>query len=467
MQEQLHLYYTNDLHSNFEQWPRVVSYLKEAKASSSTENNSTWVVDIGDHMDRVHPISEAFMGKANVELLNDAGYDVVTMGNNEGITLSHQDLFHLYDEAEFEVVCANLHSLKGREPNWLKPTTTIKSVNGIKAGFIGLTAPFNAFYELLDWHVSPHFDMLKACIEELKESTDIIILLSHLGLSEDQEIARRFEDIDVIIGGHTHHLLRTGEHINNAVITAAGKHCSFIGEVILTWDHDNGKLISKEAYATDISRQPKDLQTEQKLQLLTEKADSILGETVVHLEKSIDVQWFKHTKIMQELTETIKNWTSADIAMLNSGLLLDQLPAGDISYGDIHRVCPHPINACVVEVTGNELTEVVRACFKKDFTELKLKGFGFRGEVLGRMVFAGLHVQTAFHDNGEEFVKEVSLPDGDALKSDITYRVATADTFTFGRLLPEVAKSEVKDYFLPEFLRDHLATTLKEKFSKS
>ena len=300
MQEQLHLFYTNDLHSNFEQWPRVVSYLKEAIASSSTENNTTWVVDIGDHMDRVHPISEAFMGKANVELLNDAGYDVVTMGNNEGITLSHQDLFHLYDEAEFEVVCANLHSLKGQEPKWLKPTTTIKSVNGIKAGFIGLTAPFNAFYELLDWHVSPHFDMLKACIEELKDSTDIIILLSHLGLSEDQEIARRFEDIDVIIGGHTHHLLRTGEHINNAVITAAGKHCSFIGEVILTWDHDNGKLISKEAYATDISSQPKDLQTEQKLQLLTEKADSILGETVVQLERSIDVQWFKHTKIMQE-----------------------------------------------------------------------------------------------------------------------------------------------------------------------
>ncbi|WP_042222668.1 bifunctional metallophosphatase/5'-nucleotidase [Oceanobacillus manasiensis] len=467
MRERIHLYYTNDLHSNFQQWPRVVSYLKEAKTSTMTEGNTTWVVDIGDHIDRVHPVSEAFMGKANVELLNEAGYDIITMGNNEGITLSHDELHHLYDEAKFDVVCANLHSTKGQNPEWLKSTTMVQSVNGVNVGFIGLTAPFNDFYELLDWHVSSHFDMLATSIKELKDSADVIVLLSHLGLSEDQEIARRFEEIDVIIGGHTHHLLRTGEKINNTVITAAGKHCNFIGEVIITWDHEAGQLVSKEAYATDITNQAKDLQTEQKLRLLEEEAARILGETVVHLQEPINVQWFKHTTIMQELTNTVKDWTKANIAMLNSGLLLDQLPAGDISYGDIHRVCPHPINACVVEMTGKELLEVVRACFKKDFTELKLKGFGFRGEVLGRMVFSGLHVHTAFHENGEEFVKEVYFPGGEALDSDVTYRVATADTFTFGRLLPEVAKSEVKDYFLPEFIRDHLAVTLKNRFLKS
>ncbi|MFD2629011.1 bifunctional metallophosphatase/5'-nucleotidase [Oceanobacillus kapialis] len=467
MQERIHLFYTNDLHSNFTQWPRVVSFLKDAKSSRMAEGNTSWVVDIGDHMDRVHPISEGFMGKANVELLNKAEYDVVTMGNNEGITLSHDDLFNLYNDAAFQVVCANLHSLDGDEPAWLKPFCTMSSIKGIKVGFIGLTAPFNDFYELLGWHVSPQFDMLATCVEELKASTDIIVLLSHLGLSEDQEIARRFKDIDVIIGGHTHHLLRTGENINETIITAAGKHCSFIGEVILTWDHDEGKLVSKEAYATDISNHAKDLQTEQTLHSLGEDAASILGETVVHLQKPIVVQWFKHTEIMQELTDTIKMWTNADIAMLNSGVLLDQLPAGDVSYGDIHRVCPHPINACVVELTGNELLEVVRASLKKDFTELKLKGFGFRGEVLGRMVFAGLHVYTSFHDNGEEFVKEVSLPGGESLDPQRTYRLATADTFTFGRLLPEIAKSTVKDYFLPEFLRDHLATTLKRRFAKN
>src|SRR5690625_2697345 len=280
MQEKLYFYYTNDLHSNFEQWPRVAAFLKQESAKRAAADDSYWLIDIGDHVDRVDPIAEAFMGKANVALLNELDYDVVTIGNNEGITLPHEDLFHLYDDAAFQVVCANLESRDKRDPHWLQHTVQIKSIKGVKVGFIGLTAPFNAFYELLGWHVSSPYHVLASYIEGLKEKTDVIILLSHLGISEDQEIARRFPEIDVIIGGHTHHLLRTGEHVNNTIITAAGKHCSYVGEVILTWDHEKKQLVKKEAYATDVTHLAKDLQTEQSLHQLNDRAAEILGEVV-------------------------------------------------------------------------------------------------------------------------------------------------------------------------------------------
>lgn len=464
MQEKIFFYYTNDLHSNFEQWPRVAGFLKEAKASRAATNDSCWVIDIGDHVDRVHPIAEAFMGRANVQLMNEAGYDLVTLGNNEGITMAHEDLFHLYDNANFQVVCANLNSLTGSEPGWLKPSVQLQTINGVKIGIIGLTAPFNAFYELLNWHITPAFAELENYVTKLKGTADIIILLSHLGLNEDQEIARRFKDIDVIIGGHTHHLLRTGELVNNTIITAAGKHCAFVGEVILTWDHTKKEIAKKEAYTTDITHLAKDLQTEQTLQEMQADAAKVLNKTIVEIDNPIEVKWFQHTEIMQQLTNKLKEWTKADCAMLNSGLLLDQLPAGKITYEDIHRICPHPINPVVVELNGDELLEVIRASLTKDFMELKLKGFGFRGEILGRMVFSGLEVVTGFHENGEEFVKEACFTDGKPLDPAKTYLVATADTFTFGRLLPEVAKSEVKRYFLPEFLRDLLAAALKEEY---
>ncbi|MEC5424962.1 bifunctional UDP-sugar hydrolase/5'-nucleotidase [Virgibacillus sp. C22-A2] len=464
MEEKINLFYTNDLHSNFEQWSKVVGFLKDVKAQKSAAHESCWIVDIGDHIDRVHPIAEAFMGKANVQLMNHAGYDLATIGNNEGITLAHDDLFHLYDEADFQVVCANLHSLDNKEPDWLKPTVTIQSVKGVKIGIIGLTAPFNAFYELLDWHISPQYEALDKYVEQLQQSTDIIILLSHLGINEDQEIARRFGAIDVIIGGHTHHLLRTGEYINNTLITAAGKHCAFVGEVILTWDHILNKLVKKEAYTKEITHLAKDLHTEQTLNEMQEKADQLLAKRVVVINNPIEVRWFKQTEVMQQLTNTLKKWTKSDIAMLNSGLLLDHLPAGEVTLKDIHRICPHPINPCVVELKGDELLEVVRASFTKEFMELKLKGFGFRGEVLGRMIFSGMEVKTSFHDSGEEFVQEVTLH-GSPIQVERTYTLATADTFTFGRLLPEIAKSEVKRYFLPEFLRDLLAETLRTNFA--
>src|SRR5699024_9564950 len=105
MQEKLYFYYTNDLHSYFIHWTHSVIFLKDKRARRELSKESHWTFDIGDHLDRVHPIAEAFMGKANIELLNEADYDVVTLGNNEGITLAHDDLFHLYDHADFNVVC--------------------------------------------------------------------------------------------------------------------------------------------------------------------------------------------------------------------------------------------------------------------------------------------------------------------------------------------------------------------------
>ncbi|MFD1361476.1 bifunctional metallophosphatase/5'-nucleotidase [Lentibacillus salinarum] len=464
MQEKLYVYYTNDLHSNFDIWPQVTGFLKGAREKRMAENQACWLMDIGDHVDRVHPIAEAFMGKANVQLMNDAGYDLVTIGNNEGITMAHEDLYHLYDDADFQVVCANLHSMTEAEPEWLQSTVHLQSDSGIKIGVIGLTAPFNAFYELLDWHISAPFQTLEEHISKLKKSADIIILMSHLGISEDQEIARRFKAIDVIIGGHTHHLLRTGETVHNTLITAAGKHCDFAGKVVLTWDHDQKQLVDKTATVHDMTDRPRDLATEQSLHALTEKADNLLEQTVIQLQEPIDVKWFQHTTIMQKLTETLQEWTHADVSMLNAGVLLDQIPAGKVTHKDIHRICPHPINPCVVELNGAELTEAIRASMTRDFTELKLKGFGFRGEILGKMIYAGLDVHTVLREDSSEYVEAIYY-NGAPLDPEKLYKVATADTFTFGRLLPEVAKSEEKHYFLPEFLRDLLAYTLHHKIA--
>src|SRR5690625_1959859 len=139
MEEKIYFYYTNDFHSNFEQWPRVAGYLKDAKAKKIAENQSCWIVDVGDHVDRVHPIAEAFMGKANIELMNDVGYDLATLGNNEGITLAHDDLYHLYDDEELHVVCANLQSMTTDDLDWLQSTLQFEFVIGDESSLIYLT----------------------------------------------------------------------------------------------------------------------------------------------------------------------------------------------------------------------------------------------------------------------------------------------------------------------------------------
>lgn len=461
MHETIRFYYTNDLHSYFDHWAQVATYLKAKRHESNLNNESYWTLDIGDHLDRVNPITEATMGKANVELLNNLDYDFATIGNNEGITLSHQQVYHLYDDANFEVICSNLQCTVAENPNWLLHSKKIQSKQGVNIGLIGLTARFNPYYHLLGWNIEAPYDVIERELANLA-SCDVIVLMSHVGIHLDQAIAERYNDIDVIIGSHTHHLFRKEELVNETIITAAGKNCQYVGEVTLVWDHETNKLISKKAITEDVTTLPKDLLTEQRLFELEEEAAVILQKRIIHTDEPIKARWFKESAIMKQLTEKVRTWTGADIAMLNAGLLIEGFAEGDITYEDVHRICPHPINLCTVRLHGDELLEVVEDAFSKQLMELRLKGFGFRGEIVGRMVFANLDVMTEYDENGEEYVVNV-LYEGQALKADKVYEIATADMFTFGRLLPGIANAEVHQLFLPEFIRELLVKTLIEQ----
>ncbi|KGX92818.1 metallophosphoesterase [Pontibacillus halophilus JSM 076056 = DSM 19796] len=459
MKENIYLYYTNDLHSHFENWPSIIGHWKEQQLHHQRRDETMLLLDVGDHVDRFHPISEAMMGKANVELLNEAGYDLVTIGNNEGITLSYQDLYHLYDEATFDVIVGNLHS-EEQEPAWLKSYTIKETKAGTRIGVIGLTAPFQAFYRQLGWDVSSPYEQLEKLVPIVEEKADIVVLLSHLGINDDEEIARRFPQIEVIIGGHTHHLFKQGEWVNDTLLTAAGKHGHYVGQVHLQYDAEDKRLTSKAASAYSIATFMKDEETEATLQQYSNKAFSYLDQSIAHVKEPLSVNWFQETLLIRELVETVRMWTGAPVAMLNAGVLLDSLEQGHVTRGDVHRICPHPINPCTVKLTGDELTEVVRESLTKRFTELKLKGFGFRGEVIGKMIYSGLDVFTRKDAEGHEHLERIEL-DGEPIDRHRTYTIATADMFTFGRLLPEIAQSREKEYYMPEFLRDLLTETLQ------
>ncbi|MGN8645297.1 bifunctional metallophosphatase/5'-nucleotidase [Gracilibacillus sp. HCP3S3_G5_1] len=459
MIEHIHFYYCNDLHSHFDQWPNIVHYFNKKKKQHTQANEQSWRIDIGDHVDRSHPIAEAYSGKANVELLNEAGFDFATIGNNEGITLEYNDLYHLYDQANFQVTCGNLKSVNNDKPSWLQNSISIQTKEGLHIKLFGLTAPFNPFYHPLGWHVESPYDYLIREINELRKDADILILLSHLGYSEDQLIAERYPEIDIIIGGHTHHLLKNGEKVNGTLLTAAGKHGKYIGEVHIDWDHQSGKIINKQAYTVETEHLSQDKETVKKIETLNKSAQALLDKQVTFLDSRLTVDWFEETPIIEKLTDKLKDWTKADISMLNAGLLLESMEEGYVTYGDIHRICPHPINPCTVRLRGIEVLEVVRGAYDEALMHFELKGFGFRGKVLGKFIFSGIEIDTEIDQNGIEHVTYVSM-NGKEIEHNKVYLFATADMFTFGQMFPEIARSTTKKFYLPEFMRDLLADAL-------
>ena len=97
VREVIHIFHTNDLHSQFRYWLRMQQFIQTERKKLEEQGDTTLLIDIGDHIDRSDTYTDATLGKGVVSVLNDAHYNFVTMGNNEGITLSHEELYRMKD----------------------------------------------------------------------------------------------------------------------------------------------------------------------------------------------------------------------------------------------------------------------------------------------------------------------------------------------------------------------------------
>ena len=94
--------------------------------------------------------------------------------------------------------------------------------------------------------------------------------------------------------------------------------------------------------------------------------------------------------------------------MINAGLLLGPL-SGDVTVYDLLTICPHPINPCVIELTGKELEEVYWQTKDEGLIHKHIKGLGFRGTLLGIFVFdrISFHGNVMFINGTEWIMKEI------------------------------------------------------------
>ncbi|UOY90595.1 bifunctional metallophosphatase/5'-nucleotidase [Bacillus glycinifermentans] len=450
MREKLHIYHTNDLHSHFENWPAIVDYIGKQRQKHTAEDEEVLLFDIGDHVDRFHPISEATFGKANVELLNRLGYAAVTIGNNEGITLPHEELDALYRQAEFPVIVSNLFDTSGIRPSWAEPywIKTLKS--GITIAVLGVTVPYYPIYAQLDWKVTDAFESIARVLKEVKGKADITILLSHLGILDDQKAAERFPEIDLILGSHTHHLLEVGMMKNGVLLACAEKYGNYAGHVELTFDLDRRTVSEKKASVQKTSDwNGESEETSAILMEKMEQARTVLREEVAQLDHALTAEWFQASALPQMLADALKEWCDADIGMVNAGILLGSLSAGPVTRGDIHRICPHPINPVKVKLTGDELKEIALQASAEEMEQLHIKGLGFRGKVMGKMMYSDLDAEKLAVAGAE-------------IEPGRTYTLATIDMFTLGTLFPTIRDAGDIEYFMPEFLRDLLAWKLEQ-----
>ena len=168
-----------------------------------------------------------------------------------------------------------------------------------------------------------------------------------------------------------------------------------------------------------------------------------MEEKVFYNPSHLKQQLFIDSPMSSFFGRALVEYTGADCAMFNAGIFLGSLEKGWVTKRMIHSLLPHPINPCTIILDGVELLEVHRLAQNEAWPETEIKGLGFRGTFMGKMIFERLFTTR----DGDLYAGNQKVVAGK------TYKLATLDMFTFGFFFPRLQDAE-KEYHMPELIRD-------------
>lgn len=449
--------HTNDLHSHLENWPKTRRFLLAEKAAALATGKAVLLFDLGDFIDRWHPLTEATNGQANIALMNTIHYDAVTIGNNEGVGNSKEELNHLYDEANVDIVLANLYDAQtGQLPKWAKRYKLIQIDDQLTVGVIGLTAAFPLTYRPNGWDIRNPLSELAEIIKEIRPICNCLIVLSHLGIDEDIKIAHQFSEIDILLGAHTHHVFRYGERIDETQLAAAGKFGQFVGKVQVTFAE--GDIIATQAEAFPTCEFPiEETDTLEIENYLLEGHRLLQEQQIATVAQPLTTDLKNECSLMRMTTRALKERGQTEVAILNNGLFLTDIPAGVVNADQLHDTLPHPMHLIRVTLTGKELIRLVREMEKNSafLRKFPMTGMGFRGKVFGELFYDGLVV--------DQKTKTIFWQ-GKSIEPTAEYTLTTVDHLMFIPFFPTIELAGTVEFLFPEFLRTVLGNYLHEHY---
>ncbi|MGX7107557.1 bifunctional metallophosphatase/5'-nucleotidase [Hutsoniella sourekii] len=455
----LHLLHTNDLHGHLENWPVIQAFIQEQQNQFTQAGEQVITIDIGDAMDAQHPLVEASVGQVMVDLFNQADYDLATIGNNEGLNFTPDQLAARYQEADFQLVISNLLLAETDQvPKWGQSVYYQPVASGKVVAFIGLTAPYPS-YHLNHYIIQEPLYALRQAVDQIELREDVIgiVLLSHLGIQMDRQIAQEFPQIQVILGGHTHHLLVEGEWVNESLLAACGRYGDFVGHVTMNYDWVTGRWdLQARAYDTVQLREEFAIPDSAGQVYLNQGRQALADRRIAYSSQAyyaLDLEG-DHSFIQLAL-EAVDQTLDCDLVFLNSGLFLSDLPQGWISENDLHEALPHPMHLATVRLKGSEFIEFLESIDQQaeDLKDTLISGLGFRGKVFGEIVFKGLDYHPV--------IDQWSIG-GQLIQKDQTYRLGTVDHLTFLSFFPVLTRRGEANLLFPDFLRHVVAHYLRQ-----
>ncbi len=347
---------------------RLVSAINEARGRT----NNAILVDGGDQFQGTL-FYTFYKGKLAAEMMNQMGYDAMTVGNHE-FDDGPEVLKGFMDAVNFPVLMSNADVsgeplLAGR----LAKSTVIER-GGEKLGLIGLTPQDtdelaspgpNVIFTNPVSAVQGEVDKLTAA------GVNKIIVLSHSGYGVDQQVAAGTTGVDVIVGGHSNTLLsNTNEQaegpyptmVGSTAIVQAYAYGKFLGKLDVTFD-DAGNVT--EAVGEPLVMDAAVAEDQDTVDRVSEAAvplEGIRNKVVAQTNEAIGgdraVCRAKECTMGNLIADAMLARVAGqgiEVAIQNGGGIRASIDAGDVTMGEVLTVLPFQNTLSTFQVTGETL----------------------------------------------------------------------------------------------------------------
>ncbi len=316
------------------------------------------------------------------EFANKLGIELMAVGNHE-FDDGPEELAKFIDAIEFPIISGNTNVTNEPLLAGKFEGTHVLEIGGEKIGFV------SALAEDTDETSSPGDNVeFEDTITSLRTQVDAltaaginkIIALTHVGYTQDLEIAANVPGIDVVVGGHSHTVLsNTAENaagpyptlVNNpegveVPVVTAGSYAKYLGELKVTWN-DDGVVVSAEGepLLIDASIEPNAEYAARLAELeapLQELMAKVVGTGTEAIEGSREVCRAMECAMGNLVADAMLDRVADQgvmIAIQNGGGLRATIDAGEITMGEVLTVLPFSNTLATVDISGADVIDAL------------------------------------------------------------------------------------------------------------
>ena len=329
--------------------------------------------------------------------MNYMAYDAMALGNHEfdnPLSVLRQQ----HDWARFPFLSANIINQDTGMP--LFKSHEIFDLDGLKVAVVGFTTQDTVrignpeFLQGLE--IQSPIAVATKIVPAIAANSDLVVAVTHMGhyrfgenggnAPGDVALAKAVDGLDVIVGGHSQTATFSPDVQNDTLIVQAKEWGKYVGRLDLQLRNGEISVINYQLIPVNLKKKvlidgekvsvyiDQEIVADETLKAMLEPYQNQGQEQLMQVIGHADAVFVGAREQVRTNETNLGNLIAlaqmervqADLGIMNSGGIRDDMPAGDITYKDVLKVQPFSNTVAYVDLTGAELMPYLQVAANKE-----------------------------------------------------------------------------------------------------